>query len=51
MSNISVALFLFLLVPVDYGSFAVLLALDDDSFASLMPCDKEEERNAWGAIV
>ena len=47
----SIVLFLFLLVLVDYGPLALLLALVDDSFALLVPCDKEKEPNAWGAKV
>jgi len=45
-SNASFALFLFLFVPVDNGSLAFLLALDDESFALLVLFDKEKERGA-----
>ena len=47
----SVTLFLFLLVPVNYGSIALLLVLNDDSFALLVPCDKEKEPIPRGAMV
>lgn len=47
VSNALVTYFLFLFVPVDDGSFVLLLTLDDKSLVSLSPFDEEEERDAW----